>query len=210
MLPVGVSALLIEVADGERARAAYGAVVDLVRRGSLPAPRDVVPAARTVLIDGVEDPRAWYAALERALGGGLPAPAPRQDDAGSGEPVTISVRYDGPDLEAVARAWECAPAEVAGRHANRVYTVAFFGFAPGFAYCTADPALPAVPRRDEPRPAVPAGAVGLAGEYCGIYPRTMPGGWQLVGTTDAVMFDPRREAPALLQPGDWVRFRERP
>jgi KipI family sensor histidine kinase inhibitor len=116
------------------------------------------------------------------------------------------VRYDGDDLDVVARAWGCSTAEVIDRHTSTAYTVAFCGFAPGFAYCTSDLPLPAVPRRSEPRPRVPAGSVALAAEYCGVYPRTMPGGWQLIGTTGAVLFDPRRDRPALLAPGTTVRF----
>jgi len=87
-------------------------------------------------------------------------------------------------------------------------TVAFGGFAPGFGYLTGLPKQLHVPRRATPRTRVPAGAVGLAGEFAGVYPRPSPGGWQLVGRTDVVLFDPNREPPALLSPGTRVRFRE--
>ena len=97
-------------------------------------------------------------------------------------------------------------AEVVRRHAGREWTVAFCGFAPGFAYLTGgDPAL-RVPRRDTPRTAVPAGSVGLADGFSGAYPRRMPGGWQLIGRTDAVLWDLDRQPPALLPPGTRVRF----
>lgn len=209
MLPVGTAALLLEVSDTGQARATYAAVRDLVARGMLPAPRDVVPAARTVLVDGLHDPAAWYAALERALAEGpAPSDAALSSDAAD-EPVVLDVRYDGPDLPVVAEAWGCTPEEVVRRHTAVVFTVAFCGFAPGFAYCTSDPPLPSVSRRDDPRPSVPAGSVALAAEYCGVYPRTMPGGWQLVGRTDAVLFEAGREQPALLQPGSRVRFESR-
>jgi KipI family sensor histidine kinase inhibitor len=91
-------------------------------------------------------------------------------------------------------------------HQAATYTVVFCGFAPGFAYCVGDPARPPVPRRADPRTRVPAGSVGFAGDYCGIYPNEMPGGWQLVGTTELVLFDPARAEPALLSPGDRVKF----
>jgi len=88
-----------------------------------------------------------------------------------------------------------------------VYRVGFAGFAPGFAYLVdGDPRLH-VPRRSEPRTKVPAGSVGLAGEFCGVYPRETPGGWQLIGHTDAVLWDVHREDPALLVPGMWIQFR---
>ncbi len=88
--------------------------------------------------------------------------------------------------------------------------MAFCGFAPGFAYCVPTEPLPEVPRRDVPRERVPSGSVALAGEYCGVYPTEMPGGWQLLGRTTAVLFDPGREEPALLVPGDSVRFQALP
>lgn len=101
-----------------------------------------------------------------------------------------------------------APGEVGRIHAAAGYRVAFCGFAPGFGYLTGLPERYAVPRRATPRTAVPAGSVALAGPYTGVYPRSSPGGWRLVGTTDAVLWDPEREPPALLSPGLRVRFVE--
>jgi KipI family sensor histidine kinase inhibitor len=96
--------------------------------------------------------------------------------------------------------------EVVARHTAVDLVVAFLGFTPGFPYLVGlDPALH-VPRRPTPRTRVPAGAVGLAGAQTGVYPRSSPGGWQLIGRTTAVLFDPGREPPALLAPGDRVRF----
>ena len=94
------------------------------------------------------------------------------------------------------------------RTAATELTVAFVGFAPGFAYCTGLPPELAVPRLDRPRARVPAGAVGLAGEYTGVYPTASPGGWRLVGRTDARLWDTDRDEPALLTPGTRVRFVE--
>jgi KipI family sensor histidine kinase inhibitor len=204
--PVGRDALLVEVADVDEAAAVYRLVRRLAaeRQASLQPPRDVVPAARTVLLDHIADVEAWQRLLQShaaslADEGSLPG-------AVTGSEIVLRVRYDGPDLDRVAAAWRCTPDEVVRRHAEAGYRVAFCGFAPGFAYCTSDREAPPVPRRDEPRTSVPAGSVGLAGRYCGVYPQTMPGGWQLVGTTDAVMFDAARGEPALLNPGDRVRF----
>jgi KipI family sensor histidine kinase inhibitor len=224
LLPVGSSALLVELDDAEATQSAYRAILALVQTEQVP-PVDVVPAARTVLIDGI-DPQAWrerLAAFERlgdaAPGSGADAAPGTGADAAAGigagavseqseaaGEVVVPLRYDGPDLGDVAAAWGCEESEVVERHQAVTFTVAFCGFAPGFAYCTSGGALPTVARRDQPRTRVPAGAVGLAGEYCGVYPRQMPGGWQLIGTTDVTVFDPDRDEPALLQPGTLVRF----
>jgi KipI family sensor histidine kinase inhibitor len=204
--PVGRHALLVEVADVDAAAAVYRLVRRLIAddEASLSPPRDVVPAARTVLLDRVADVEGW----QRLLRSSAASLADEQavPEAGTGTEIVLRVAYDGPDLDEVAAAWRCTPEEVVRRHCEDVHRVAFCGFAPGFAYCTSERRAPPVPRRDEPRTSVPAGSVGLAGRYCGVYPRTMPGGWQLVGTTDAVMFDARRAEPALLNPGDRVRF----
>jgi KipI family sensor histidine kinase inhibitor len=148
-------------------------------------------------VDGVRDLAARVAAEDAG-----PSAAART--------VRIPVRYDGPDLTEVAALTGLAEEEVVRRHAGAVYTVAFTGFAPGFGYLTGlDPALH-VPRRDAPRSRVPAGSVAIAGEYAGVYPRATPGGWRLLGRTDAVLFDPDRDPPALFAPGDRVRFEQAP
>jgi KipI family sensor histidine kinase inhibitor len=200
LLWVGAEAVLVELGSRERAAAAYRVIREEADRDPS-AVRDVVPAATTVLVDGVRDLDRWARLLTAAS-----VDAAVRVAAGGAESVTIGVRYDGADLEAVAREWACAPSEVVERHAAAEFVVAFCGFAPGFAYCTSDPPLPAVSRRAEPRARVPEGAVALAAGYCGVYPRSMPGGWQLIGTTDAQLFDPHRSAPALLAPGTRVRF----
>jgi biotin-dependent carboxylase-like uncharacterized protein len=121
--------------------------------------------------------------------------------------VEIPVSYDGPDLALVADLTGLSPADVVAAHTGTPWTVAFGGFAPGFAYLVGgDPRL-TVPRKTTPRTRVPAGAVGLAGEFSGIYPTSSPGGWQLLGRTDVVLFDPDADPPALLTPGTRVRFR---
>lgn len=118
----------------------------------------------------------------------------------------IPVRYDGPDLEEVARRTGLTSHEVIERHAGRVYTVYLIGFVPGWAYLgDLDPAIE-LPRRDQPRTRVPAGSVAIAGRQTGVYPLDTPGGWHLIGRTSTTMFDPMADPPATLAAGDRVRF----
>jgi KipI family sensor histidine kinase inhibitor len=198
LLPYGDAGLLLEVAD----TAEVVVLADACRAADLPGVLDVVPAARTVLL--VLEPGTELASVRQAVEklevrAGEDAPAP----AGS---IEIPVVYDGPDLAEVARLTGLSEADVVAAHTGQAWRVAFGGFAPGFAYLTGgDPRL-AVARRDEARTAVPAGSVGLAGEFSGNYPRSSPGGWQLIGRTDAVLWDLDRDPPALLAPGAEVRF----
>ncbi|ELS51791.1 5-oxoprolinase subunit B family protein [Streptomyces viridochromogenes] len=196
-LPVGDDALLVEVSSGEEAQALHAELLRRRAQGSL-AVREIVPAARTVLLDGLADP----ARLASELTTSEVPPAPPRARA----VVELPVRYDGPDLAEVAAHWGVLPHEVAEIHANTEFSVAFCGFAPGFGYLTGLPPRYDVPRRATPRTTVPAGAVALAGPYTGVYPRSSPGGWQLIGTTDAVLWDHTRVPAALLSPGTRVRF----
>ncbi|MFE0418152.1 5-oxoprolinase subunit B family protein [Streptomyces tendae] len=197
VLPVGDDALLVEVSSGEEAEAWHAELSRRRAEGRLVV-REIVPAARTVLLDGLADPVGLASELTAAE---VPPAPPR-----AGDVVEIPVRYDGPDLAEVAGHWGVAADEVARVHAGTEFRVAFCGFAPGFGYLTGLPARYAVPRRDTPRTAVPAGSVALAGPYTGVYPRSSPGGWQVIGTTDAVLWDHRRVPAALLSPGTRVRF----
>ncbi|AIR97155.1 5-oxoprolinase subunit B family protein [Streptomyces glaucescens] len=197
VLPVGDTALLVEVASGEEAQALHAELVRRRAEGSLTV-REIVPAARTVLLDGLANPGGVAAGLRAAE---VP-PAPPQPET----VVRIPVRYDGPDLADVAAHWGVSPHDVARIHAGTEFRVAFCGFAPGFGYLTGLPPRYHVPRRATPRTAVPAGAVALAGPYTGVYPRSSPGGWQLIGRTDAVLWDHTRVPAALLAPGTRVRF----
>ncbi|WP_330456637.1 allophanate hydrolase subunit 1 [Streptomyces sp. NBC_00820] len=196
-LPVGEDALLVEVSSGEEARALHAELLRRRAEGSLTV-REIVPAARTVLLDGLDDPVRRAAELTSSE---VPSAPPRARAL-----VELSVRYDGPDLAEVAAHWKVSAREVARIHAGTEFEVAFCGFAPGFGYLTGLPARYDVPRRATPRTAVPAGAVALAGPYTGVYPRSSPGGWQLIGTTDAVLWDHTRVPAALLSPGTRVRF----
>src|SRR5699024_8423448 len=169
----------------------------------LPGVVELVPAARTVLISF--DPRRTGAeALEEAIRG-----LERTDSStGEAREVTIDVRYDGEDLAEVAELLSVSPAEVIARHQAATWQVAFAGFAPGFGYLAGDDELFDVPRRSSPRTRVPIGAVALAGEFTGVYPRSSPGGWQLIGRTAASLWDLDRQPPALFVPGTIVRFVE--
>jgi KipI family sensor histidine kinase inhibitor len=194
---VGRHGLLVECADLAEVTASYAALT--ARAADLGA-TDVVPAARTVLLDGLAD----LVAAEELVAGLMPA---RGDETvAGGALVEIPVTYDGPDLEEVARQWDSSTAEVARLHRDTEFVVAFCGFAPGFAYCTGIPDGRTVRRRDEPRPRVPAGSVALAGEFTSVYPSSSPGGWQLIGSTRLPVWRPDAEPPALLVPGTRVRF----
>jgi len=197
ILPFGEEAVLAEYPDLPAVLAAASAL----RAAHRPGVVDIVPAARTVLVrfDASVTSRADIERWVGAASTGTP-PAPTTDL------VRIAVRYDGPDLESVAQSLSLSVEQLIARHTGALWTSAFIGFAPGFAYLSSpDPAL-VVPRRSTSRAAVPAGSVALAGGFTGIYPRSSPGGWQLVGRTDAALWDERRPRPALLPPGTQVRF----
>jgi KipI family sensor histidine kinase inhibitor len=191
--PAGDRGALVDVPDNAAAR--------LLARALRAEPGfvDVVPGHRTVLVTWSGDaPALDLEAAAWAAVGGDPEP--------DGHVVTIGVRYDGADLADVARLAGLSPEEVVERHTQPEYVVAFLGFQPGFAYLLGGDERLALPRLDEPRQRVPAGSVAVAGPYSGVYPRESPGGWRLLGRTDAVMFDGARTPPALLAPGDRVRF----
>lgn len=197
LLRAGSDGLLAEVADLDEALALFASLRDQ----PVPGVWELVPAARTVLVRF--DPATTSADAVAAE----VARRPRRRSAGADGPVVeVGVCYDGEDLDEVARLCGLDPAEVVRRHTASPWTVAFTGFAPGFGYLSGgDPALD-VPRRAEPRTAIPAGSVGLAGRFSGIYPRASPGGWQLIGRTGLSLWDQRRADPALLAPGVRVQF----
>lgn len=168
-----------------------------LRRRAPEGVTEIVPAARTVLLQG----NGLDAVAEALKDWALPPVAP---DARP--PLEIPVRYDGPDLDEVCGIAGVSRDEFIGLHTGATLTVAFCGFAPGFAYLTGLPARLHVPRRATPRTRVDAGAIGLAGEFTAVYPRASPGGWQVVGHTALPMWDEMRDPPSLLAPGARVRF----
>jgi KipI family sensor histidine kinase inhibitor len=177
-----------------------------LRDAELPDVVDIVPAARTVLVT-LAAPHS-VAPTRRRLGRIHLGDENIEHQPHDGQAdIVIDVVYDGADLDEVAKLTGLDTAAVIAAHTETPWRVGFGGFAPGFAYLVGgDPRLE-VPRRAEPRTKVPAGAVGLAGEFSGVYPRESPGGWQLIGHTDAVLWDVGRADPALLVPGMWVQFR---
>ena len=161
---------------------------------------EVVPGARTLLLR-LQRP---LAETDRRRLLELPGAPPELDEQ---ELIEIEVNYSGADLTEVAGLLKLSPDEVVAAHTGQVWTVAFCGFAPGFGYLVGENDRLRVPRRSNPRTAVPAGAVGLADAFSGVYPRQGPGGWQLIGQTDRPLWDLDADPPALLQPGGRVRFR---
>lgn len=189
---------------------------------------------RAWLVDDVDDPPAWAAALaaidtpgvieivpaertvvvhctserHEAVGAMLdlvePAPSERNHRQ---SPLTIDVVYGGGDIADLAYAARLSVDDVIRLHVTGTYEVAFCGFSPGFAYLRGIHPRLHVPRRDSPRMSVPAGAIGVAAGYTCVYPSVSPGGWHLIGHTTAALWDVRRESPALLTPGRAVRFR---
>jgi KipI family sensor histidine kinase inhibitor len=198
ILPVGLSALLVELDGQDEVWALHAELLRRRDEADLPKSMEIVPGARTVLLDGVTDPRGLARELHEQV---LPPVAPLERPL-----VVIPTVYDGEDLEDVAMSWGVHVSDVAGIHSGHELRVAFLGFAPGFAYLTGLPEGFRVPRRPTPRPAVRAGSVGLAGEFTGVYPRATPGGWQLIGHTDVTLWDGTSARPSPFELGTRVRF----
>ncbi len=230
VLPMGDAAVLIEVEDIASVLAVHTALqqrlgdVDSADASTGPSStgvsstdewrwvQDVVPAARTLLLHlapGADLARVGRAAVDLAaslsasveVGEELDDVAQRPADV-----VEIPVTYDGEDLDEVAQATGMSRDDVIEAHTASIWRVAFFGFAPGFAYLSGGDRRLHVSRRSEPRTTVPPGSVGLAGEFSAVYPRQSPGGWQLIGSTESLMWDHDRDPPSLLRPGSAVRF----
>lgn len=197
LLPCGDAALLVELDGLEPVLAMYAALRDTPLDGVT----DLVPAARTLLVR-IDRSVTDLTALGRAL---RDTPV-TGGERGRGDLVEVEVVYDGEDLDEVARLIGRSPEELIAQHTGQEWTVAFAGFSPGFGYLVASEPWPDVPRREDPRTKVAAGSVGLAGPYSGIYPQESPGGWQLIGRTDARLWDVAADPPALLRPGRRVRF----
>ena len=206
--PMGESAVLVTIGEaidpavGARARAIAAAVAAEPRLGR------AVPAYASVLVPF--DPVALSVAeATRIVTDVVVATPAAAAPSGSGRLVEIAVRYggeDGPDLDEVAQLNGLRPKDVVEIHAGVEYEAFFLGFAPGFAYLGPVAASIATPRLDAPRPRVPAGSVAIGGAQTAVYPTETPGGWRLIGRTDAALWDVIRDPPALIRPGDRVRF----
>jgi KipI family sensor histidine kinase inhibitor len=196
---MGEGGLLVETADAAEAHALRRSL--LQRR--IPGLRELIPGYASLLI--VVDPLSMdLDVLAASLPVSVEAPP------GSVREHEFKVRYQGEDLAVAAKRLGLEAAELVRRHTASVYTVAFLGFAPGFPYLTGlDPAL-RLPRLARPRTLVPAGSVAMADEFTGIYPAATPGGWHILGYCEPSLFDTARTEPALLSPGDRVRFKAVP
>ncbi|WP_433660698.1 5-oxoprolinase subunit B family protein [Nocardia sp. CA-128927] len=180
--------------------------------------QDILPAAETVLVTllspvHAEPVRHELATLLREVqqsaaeqDSDIVSRGTLPDNESPDNPLVIPVHYDGADLAEVARLLGMTEAEVVAEHTGTVWRCAFVGFAPGFGYLESSDARLTVPRRPESRTTIPAGAVALAGGYSAVYPRSTPGGWHLIGTTDLRMWDVDRDPPSLIRAGGFVRF----
>ena len=200
LLPSGDAAILVECDSLEEVLALHEALAADRRPGVV----ELVPAARTILI-GV-DPAVMPLESAATWVRRVPAEAGSRAAGAAAPPITIPVAYQGDDLETTAMLLAVSAEALVARHTAIEWRVAFVGFAPGFGYLVSDDWPFEVPRLDAPRTRVPAGAVALAGGFGGVYPRQSPGGWRIIGRTDAVLWDPDADPPALLVPGRRVRF----
>ncbi|WP_430647836.1 5-oxoprolinase subunit B family protein [Agromyces sp. GXS1127] len=207
LLPSGRSAILVECDDLDGVLALHDALARDVPDGVV----ELVPAARTVLVAvdparlALESAANWIRRAARTATAARPAGT---HDPAATDDVVIDVDYRGADLADLAAHLGITPEHLVARHVAARWRVAFVGFAPGFGYLVADDWPFDVPRLGVARTRVPAGAVGLAGAFSGAYPRESPGGWRLIGRTDAALWNPHADPPALLRPGHGVRFRE--
>ena len=196
-LPVNRQAILVELADLQQTLVLLGAL----QAQPIEGVQELVPAARTILVQFAPHIISAAQLVKRIAACDLHGEVQRSDVL-----VQIPVRYDGEDLAEVAQILGITAEEVVRRHTGSEWSVAFTGFAPGFAYLSGGDPIFSVPRRATPRTKVPAGAVALAGSFSAVYPQASPGGWQIIGVTDAAMWDLARDLPALLQPGYRVQF----
>jgi KipI family sensor histidine kinase inhibitor len=198
ILPVSDRALLVEYEGLDAVLAHFAALGD----AGLAGVEELIPAAATIMVR--YDPTLVG---PRALAERIRAVGAAEHAASEHDTVTVDVVYTGEDLDEVAAVLDVSREELIRRHTGATWRGAFAGFAPGFVYCVGDDPLFSVPRRASPRTRIPAGAVAVAGNFSAVYPRTSPGGWQLLGRTPERMWDLDRTPPAFIQPGQEVRYR---
>jgi KipI family sensor histidine kinase inhibitor len=209
LLPSGRAAILVECDSLADVLALHDALAATAPDGLV----ELVPAARTLLVSvdparlPLESASSWVRAAAAGAEGGATHAASASPAGATEAGFVIDVDYRGDDLADTAELVGVSVEHLVARHVATAWRVAFIGFAPGFGYLVADDWPFDVPRLDVARTRVPSGAVGLAGGFSGAYPRESPGGWRLVGRTDAALWDPHAESPALLVPGRTVRFR---
>jgi KipI family sensor histidine kinase inhibitor len=198
-LPCADVGVLVELDSLTDVLVLHEALADALPEGVV----DLVPAARTLLLH-LDPGRTSVQAVIRAVSELRPSHRTRS----AARSVQIPVVYDGPDLDVVGDLTGLGTRGVVEAHTGQQWTVAFTGFTAGFGYLVGEDTRLHVPRRATPRVSVPTGAVALAGEFSGVYPKASPGGWQLLGRTSVQMWDLDRDPPALLCPGTQVRFVE--
>jgi KipI family sensor histidine kinase inhibitor len=203
MRPVGDHSVLFEL----ESNAAVHAVAAAARERFGDQLTEIVPGHRTLLlVSPAESVTPDFSELASVAGATCAEPRTDAADLPDASVITIPVHYDGDDLKVIARALGVERRRVIELHSAPLYAVAFIGFAPGFPYLVGLPPELELPRLEVPRLRVPSGSVAVAAGYCGIYPRSSPGGWNLLGRTDVELFNPSSDPPALLAPGDHVRF----
>ena len=220
--PLGDSALVLHVRESfedapDKTLDEVLGYSDFLRRANLPAVTEVAPAYTTIAV--FYDPPGAVAAGADPKNifewmGGLVQTAIANSEVRlkrvTASPIEIPVCYGDKfalDLDDVTRHVGLSPQQVIDRHTSAVYRVSCLGFTPGFPYLSGLPPELATPRRPVPRKQVPAGSVGIGGSQTGIYPMRSPGGWNVIGRTPMRLFNPKKNPPALLCPGDHVRFR---
>jgi KipI family sensor histidine kinase inhibitor len=197
----GEAALLVDTGSAERAQALAAAL----HREPIPGVTASIPGLRSLLVE-LDPHSAELEAIRAALTSRLAKDAQPTLEARLRVIPVVYGGEEGPDLPDVAALTGLSEAEVAARHGAADLRVLFDGFAPGFAYLGELPIELRVPRLDSPRTRMPAGSVGIAGPMSGVYPAALPGGWRVIGRTPVTLFDPHRDPPAYLLPGDRVRF----
>jgi len=207
-LPAGDAALVVEFGDGinEAVNLQVRALAQSLAQAAMEGFGEAVITYRSLLVH--YDPARWtYDDALRMVRERVPSAG--QAQTAEGRLVEVPTVYGGdfgPDLEYVAEHNGLTAEEVVRLHTGADYPVYMLGFTPGFPYLGGLPPIIAAPRLETPRPRVPAGSVGIAGQQTGVYPVESPGGWRIIGRTPLRLFDPLRDPPALLSPGDRVRF----
>lgn len=207
--PCGETALLIDLSDSDTnplnaAIKLRAAIESASASGAIPGIAEIIPAAATVLVH--IDPALVHLSDAAQLIAELDCEDTEDQASSAHSHIEIPVSYSGPDLESLARHLQLSPQKLIKLHGELTWTAAFGGFAPGFMYLVSEDFPFTVPRLASPRTAIPAGSVALAGGFSAVYPQSSPGGWQLIGHTEVAMWDTQRRNPALIQPGDTVRF----
>lgn len=222
IVPLGDSALIVRVVadytrDPEAALNTVLAAVESLERAAIPGVIELAPAYSTIgvfydlaqiaVVAGEQDPFTW---LISEIGRVLKVRSVKPKKARKSKVIQIPVCYESEfavDLDDVASASKLTGSEVIRRHARPTYRVSCVGFIAGFPFLSGLPAELTTPRRSPPRKEVPAGSVAIGGAQTGIYPRTSPGGWNIIGRTPLRLFDVQHDPPTILQAGDRVRFR---